>query len=76
MVYEDIFSDSIELTNERWSHIIKEHPEVSLYRERINAVLSGPDYVKRSSRDTEVLLYYKFFADILEGKYMLVAVWQ
>jgi len=72
MIYTDIFGDSIELTDERWHHIIKEHPELSRYKERIQEVLSTPDYVKRSSRDNEVLLYYKWFDDILSGEYFLL----
>lgn len=31
-----------------------------------------PDYVKRSLRDSGVLLYYKFYSDIYDGKFMLV----
>jgi len=74
MIYADIFGDSIELTDERWLHIIKEHPEVNQYKGRIQDVLATPDYVKKSSRDAEVLLYYKFYKDIFKGKYMLIAV--
>ncbi len=70
MIYIDIFKASIELTDERWRHIIREHPEVEQYRERIQEVLSDPDYVKASNRDSEVLLYYKFYEDIFSGKYM------
>jgi hypothetical protein len=73
MIYTDIFGDSIELTDEGWLHIAKEHPEVSQHKERIKEVLITPDYVKRSSRDPEVLLYYRLYRDIFMGKYMLVA---
>ncbi len=34
-------------------------------------VLSKPDYVKRSTRDKTVILYYKFYDDIFDGKYLL-----
>lgn len=74
MVITDIFTDIIELTDERWSHIIREHPEVESHKERIQEVLSSPDYVKRSKRDAEVLLYYKYYDDIFGGKYLLVSV--
>jgi len=72
MFITDIFKDVYELTDERWSHIIREHPEVEQYKERIQEVLSSPDYVKKSKRDAEVLLYYKFYDDIFDGKYLLV----
>jgi hypothetical protein len=73
MFIKDIFKEVYELTDERWSHIIREHPEVEQYKERIQKVLSSPDYVKKSKRDAEVLLYYKFYEDIFDGKYLLVA---
>jgi len=74
LIYKDTFEDTIELTDERWYHIIKEHPEVKQYRERLQEVLTIPDYVKKSSRDTKVLLYYKYYGDILMGKFLLVVV--
>ncbi|MBI4823898.1 MAG: hypothetical protein HY805_06685 [Nitrospirae bacterium] len=72
MILKDIFKDLIELTDERWHHIIKEHPEVEPYKERIQEVLLVPDYMKESMRDKDVVLYYKFYGDIFSGKYLLV----
>ncbi len=72
MIYKDIFGDSIELTDERWLHITREHPEIKNYKNRIQEVLLTPDYVKKSSRDDEVILFYKCYDDILSGKYFLV----
>ena len=74
MIYVDIFGDSIELTDERWLHIIKEHPEIKQYKDRIQKTLADPDYVKKSSRDANTSLYYKFYTDIFMGKYILIAV--
>jgi hypothetical protein len=74
MIYKDIFDNQIELTDERWGHIVKEHPEIRTYRDRIQKVLEEPEYVKMSNRDTDVLLYYKFYGDIFPGKHMIVAV--
>jgi len=72
LIVTDIFANQIELTEERWEHITKEHPEVKPYKERIMEVLSMPDYVKISIRDETVMLYYKFYDDIFNGKYVLV----
>lgn len=74
MIYKDIFKGTIELTDERWYHITKEHPEVKEYREKIQEVLTSPDYIKKSSRDAKVLLYYKYYRDIFVGKFLLVVV--
>lgn len=70
----DVFSQSVELTEERWQHIVAEHPIMSEYREKLPTVLADPDYVKRSKRDEDVLLYYRYFTDILDGKFLLVVV--
>lgn len=72
MLYLDLFGNSIELTEERWFHIIKEHPEVRMYKDKIREVLSDPDYVKKSSRNDEVILYYKWYGEIFSGKYFLM----
>lgn len=74
MQITDIFKDEIELTEERWQHITMEHPEILQFKGRIHEVLSLPDYIKKSKRDAEVLLYYKFYDDIFNGKHFLVAV--
>ena len=74
MLYRDHFGDVVELTDERWNHIVKEHPEMHPYLERIPGVLSDPDYVKRSRRDDVVWLYYRRYTDLFEGKFLLVVV--
>jgi len=74
MQWFDVFSQPIELTEERWQHIVTEHPEVSEHKEKIPVVLADPDYVKRSQRDEHVILYYQYFTDILDSKYMLIVV--
>jgi len=74
MIYINVFGEKIELIEERWLHILREHPEISGYKERIQEVLAKPDYIKESSRDTKVVLYYKFYNDIFNGKYILTVV--
>jgi hypothetical protein len=74
MKFSDIFKNTIELTDERWVHITKEHPEVSDYKDRIHEILGSPDYVKKSSRDGDVRLFYKWYQDIFGGKFFLAVV--
>jgi len=38
LVILDIFENSIELTEEKWFHIIKEHPEVKMFKDKIREV--------------------------------------
>jgi len=72
--YRDYSGIEIELTEERWNHITKEHPEIKTHYEKIGDVLSAPDQVKLSKRDENVFLYYRFYHDIQSGKYLLIVV--
>lgn len=74
MKISDYLGNQIELTDERWHHIIIEHPEVKSLKDRLSEILSQPDMVKRSGRDKDVLLYYRYYPDILRGKYLIVVV--
>lgn len=71
---KDIFGNEIVLTTERRECIITKHPEIKPYKDKIKMVLQEPDLVKKSKRDEKVFLYYKYFEEILGGKYLLVVV--
>lgn len=70
--FKDKFNNIIKLSEKRWLHIIKEHPEIEPYRNRLFDVLRNPDLVKRSKRDKDTFLYYRYYKDIYKGKYLLV----
>ena len=74
MRISDYLGNQIELTVERWHHIIAEHPELKKLRNRLSEILSDPDLVKRSRRDKDVLLYYRYYSDVLGGKYLIVVI--
>jgi len=74
MWFRDRFGRKIELTEERWQHIVKEHPEVEKLKGIIGEVLSDPDYVKRSKRDNNVELFYKVETDLYKSKFLLVVI--
>ncbi len=74
MQFQDCFGRKIELTQERWQHIIKEHPELKKLKSDISEVLLDPDYVKRSKRDKEVEMFYKFKSDLYNGKFLLIVI--
>ena len=71
--YSPIFGEA-ELTAERKDHILKAHPELKAHLEKLSKVLSNPDEIRRSRFDKNVLLFYKFFASIKDGKYINVTV--
>jgi len=70
--FVDFFDNSIKFLANRWKHIVKQHPEVEPYRIKIKEVLRNPDLVKRSKRDKDTFLYYRYYGSIYKGKYLLV----
>ena len=48
----DKFRNIIKLTDRQWSHILEEHPEIEPYKNRLLEVLSKPDLVKISKRNS------------------------
>ena len=70
--FKDKFSNIIRLIDKQWNHIIKEYPEVGIYKNRLSDVLIKPDLVKRSKRDRDTFLYYRYYEDIYQGKYLLI----
>ena len=70
--FTDKFNNKIRFTDKRWNHIIKEHPEAESYKNRLSDILKNPDLVKKSTRDKDTLLYYRYYKDIFRGKYLLV----
>ena len=64
----------VELTDERQAHILRYHPDVGPFFDRIGDSLAHPDALRRSSQDSAIVLFYKFYPDILGGKYMVVVV--
>ena len=69
--FEDVFGHRLYLEVGHRNHILTEHPEVQPYLKRLAEVFRAPEWVKRSRRDPHVYLYYRFYADILDGKYLL-----
>ena len=70
--FKDKFNNTIKLTDKQWSHIIKEHPEIESYKDKLSDVLKNPDLVKKSKRDKDTFLYYRYYKGIYKGKYLLV----
>lgn len=74
MNYKSTVGKEIELTQERKNYFLTKHPELKPHFSKIKAVLSKPDEIRVSKHDEKVLLFYKFFGKILEGKYVVVVV--
>ncbi len=61
----------IELTDERWRHILIYHPDVRRFRTQIAETLAAPETVRRSAYDPEVFIFYR---RVVRSKYLAVVV--
>lgn len=64
----------VRLTKAAIDHIIQRHPIMEDYFEDVKEVLKTPEDLRYSSRSDEVLLFYRYFDKIENGKYICVVV--
>lgn len=64
----------INLSPDRKAHIIQHHPIMDDYLKHLKEVLEKPKEIRYSSRSDEVLLFYRYFAKIEDGKYIVAVV--
>ena len=72
--FVDRFGHTIELTTERWLHVLDRHQELQEFEYLIPQTLREPDLVTHSVYDPKVRLYYKRFAHLWGGKFFVVVV--
>lgn len=65
---------TIKLTAERKTHIIKNHPIMEVYLTNLKEVLENPDDIRYSHYNLNVLLFYRYFDTIENGKYIVAVV--
>ena len=70
-VFKSLFG-KVELTAERWHHIVTFHPEIRSYRKTLQNVFAHPDTVRRSKLDSAVKICYLFIPK--RNKYLAVVV--
>ena len=64
----------IHLSNERWRHIRKRHPEVEEYDSIVDALMR-PDKVTNYHIDESIVYYYKYYKSRPSpDKYLLIVV--
>lgn len=65
----------IYLSNERWKHIINEHPIISNRIAEITETITNPLIVKETKFDPNKKRFYRFYKNIkLKEKYLLVVI--
>ncbi len=61
----------IRLTQERWGHIARRHPEMENQREKVLETLNTPDIIQQGDLDTQIAV--KLYAETpLAEKYLIV----
>jgi hypothetical protein len=66
---------NVELSDEREAHITERHPDLlPVYRDLIRDTLAKPDEVRRSERLGNSRMFSRYYADVLEGKHIVVIV--
>lgn len=62
------------MSDEVYQVILVKHPEARKLFDRVGETLLEPDSVRKSVTDVRVRLYYRFYPDILGGKFVVVVV--
>jgi hypothetical protein len=63
------------LTDEREVHIAQTHPDLlPEYLPQVKQTLTDPDQVRRSVRMSGARIFYRWFDDVRQGKYVVVVV--
>jgi hypothetical protein len=73
-VFADIFGGEVVLASSVRATILRKHPETVDFIDQLDRVLADPDEVRRSVRDERSVLYYRFEAAVLKGKWLVVVV--
>lgn len=73
MIFKTIIG-KIKLTKKRQTHIIQSHPIMETYIKNLTDVLEKPNEIRFSNYNVGTLLFYRFFDNIENGKYITVVV--
>ena len=75
MILGDHEGQHIRLTDERWDHILLDHPEMAEFKWTIGETLKSPDAVLSSKSDPDrVREFYKDIPDVSLSRFMRVVV--
>lgn len=64
----------VELNKQRRIHIIQRHPIMEDYLKHLRIVLEQPKEIRTSNKSEDVLLFYGYFDNIEDGKYVVAVV--
>ena len=73
--FSDENGNEVRLTDERFRHILRRHPEMVAHLHRFAETLATPDTIRASRSDPTVKLYYRLYPD-MRGKNICLVVKQ
>ena len=65
---DGIFGRNVSISEERWSHILSNHPEMKGQYLKLKETLLKPDRIVSSNSDPSVNLYYRKYSTELVGE--------
>jgi len=72
---DGIFGRNVRISEERWSHILSNHPEMEGQYLKLKETLLNPDRIVSSNSDPSVNLYYRKYSTELVGeKYLCMVI--
>ncbi len=74
--FTDYRGEDVYLSDNVYHVIILKHPEAKKLFNRVGNTLVSPDEVRKSVTDSRTRLYYRFYSDVLKGKFVVVVVKQ
>jgi hypothetical protein len=73
--YRDVYNREIRLTDERYEHLVSDHPEMEDQIDKVQETLIDPENIVRSKSDTQVELFYKYYPSTpVTNKHMCIVV--
>jgi len=72
-VVQDRYGNTIYLTNERWKHIIENHPEVENYSHHLKETIRTGRR-QQEPLDPRKYRYVKYFEDLIDDNNHIVAI--
>ena len=73
--FTDENGGEVRLTDERFQHILRRHPEMAFQLHRFADTLAGPDAIRTSRSSPTVRLYYRLYPDHRgRNRYLCLAV--
>jgi len=72
--FRDYRGETIFLSEQVYQVALTKHPEAKLFFDFVAETLVQPDIVKKSQKDTRTSLYYRYFSQVLNGKFVVIVV--